>query len=199
MSLFSATPQAELPYTVKICVCLASSDRTNSSLLGMLAWPSAQPPQAQLLFQAMAAHTLRSVSSWLAAFFPYVSFMSLYSIISTLSPHSTFLTRPLCSFFCLYPLVSSPCYKFSFYVEHLEVHASLNKAQSCCHHSDMQLVSLNNSSGWGGREEKNWVKILFNCYGALKGRRGEVCGDCENTFKVYSAFPYSWFSLTQWI
>lgn len=63
MSLFSATPRAKLSYTVQISVCLASSDRTNSSLLGMLAWPSAQPPRAQILFQGLNAHTLRSVSS----------------------------------------------------------------------------------------------------------------------------------------
>lgn len=68
MSLFSATPRAELSYTVQISVCLASSDRSNSSLLGMLAWPSAQPPRAQILFQGMNAHTLRSVSSGLLPF-----------------------------------------------------------------------------------------------------------------------------------
>lgn len=105
MSLFTATPRAGLSYTIQISVCLAYPDRTNSSLLGTVAWPSAQPPQAQQLFHGMNAHTLRSISSGLLPFSLYVSFMPLYSIILVCLSTVSFFFKSL-SFFAVFVLPS---------------------------------------------------------------------------------------------
>lgn len=123
MSLFSATPPSRV---VIHCadLCLASSDSTNSSLLGTLAWPSAQPPAAQQLFQGMNAHTLHSRLLWLAASFPHVSFTPLYSIISFFggAPDCKSLTPLLSSLFGIL-LVSFPfVVSFPFCMEQLQVH-----------------------------------------------------------------------------
>lgn len=66
-------------------LCLAYPDRTNSSLLGMLAQPSARPQQAQQLFHGMNAHTLSPISSGslpLSFHVPFMLFILLSCIVS---------------------------------------------------------------------------------------------------------------------
>lgn len=85
MSLFTAAPRGGMSYTIPISVCLAYPDRTNSSLLGMLAQPSARPQQAQQLFHGMNAHTLSPISSGslpLSFHVPFMLFILLSCIVS---------------------------------------------------------------------------------------------------------------------
>lgn len=72
-------------HTLYRSVCLAYPDRTNSSLLGMLAQPSARPQQAQQLFHGMNAHTLSPISSGslpLSFHVPFMLFILLSCIVS---------------------------------------------------------------------------------------------------------------------
>lgn len=123
--------------------CLPYPDRTNSSLLGMQPQPSAQPPQAQQLFQRMTTRTLRPISCGALPFPFHVHFMPVQSFIwdcllaLVLRPSfCAALSLLICLFFSFVPIFSYTSRLSSFSI------------QSCFSHQNQTLLYNNVDIGY---------------------------------------------------
>lgn len=119
-------PEQCLSYTIQISVCLASSDRTNSSLPGTLARPSAQTTAGAATFLRDEC-SRASLCLWLAAPHPQPPAhrpSCLFILLSVFClPNSKSLTLLPSPFPFFFDILWCPSlgYEFLFYAERLKV------------------------------------------------------------------------------